>query len=68
MPLTPQTRRRLAEFGLIYAAAVWLSFHLLVLIDEEPTLSAKFGASYDSFRANVPRWLPRITPWHSRPN
>ena len=53
---------------LMYAAVVWLGFHLLVLVDEEPTLSAKFGASYDNFRANVPRWLPRLTPWHSRPN
>jgi protein-S-isoprenylcysteine O-methyltransferase Ste14 len=51
---------------LIYAAIVWLGFHLMVLIDEEPTLSAKFGASYDIFRDNVPRWLPRLTPWHAR--
>ena len=48
---------------LIYAAIVWLGFHLFVLIYEEPTLGAKFGASYDDFRANVPRWLPRLTPW-----
>jgi protein-S-isoprenylcysteine O-methyltransferase Ste14 len=53
---------------LIWAAIVWVSFHLLVLVDEEPTLSAKFGVSYDIFRANVPRWLPRLTPWHSRPD
>jgi len=48
---------------LIYAAIVWLGFHLFVLAYEEPTLSEKFGASYDAFRANVPRWLPRLTPW-----
>ena len=49
--------------GLIYAAIIWLGFHLFVLVYEEPTLSEKFGASYDIFRANVPRWLPRLTPW-----
>ena len=48
---------------LIYAAIVWLGFHLFVLIYEEPTLGAKFGARYDDFRANVPRCLPRLTPW-----
>ena len=46
-----------------YAAVVWLGFHLFVLIYEEPTLSQTFGASYDVFRANVPRWVPRLTPW-----
>jgi protein-S-isoprenylcysteine O-methyltransferase Ste14 len=48
---------------LLYAAIVWLSFHLFVLVYEEPTLGEKFGARYDDFRANVPRWLPRLTPW-----
>ena len=48
---------------LTYAAIIWLGFHLFVLLYEEPTLSQKFGASYDTFRANVPRWLPRLTPW-----
>ena len=49
-----------------YAAVVWLGFHLFVLGYEEPTLSHKFGASYDVFRANVPRWLPRLTPWNRK--
>jgi protein-S-isoprenylcysteine O-methyltransferase Ste14 len=48
---------------LVWAAAVWLLFHLFVIFYEEPTLKRTFDAEYDRFRANVPRWLPRWTPW-----
>jgi protein-S-isoprenylcysteine O-methyltransferase Ste14 len=30
---------------------------------EEPGLVRRFGADYERYRANVPRWLPRLTPW-----
>jgi len=46
-----------------YAALVWLLMHLFVLIYEEPALRKAFGAEYERFRANVPRWIPRPTPW-----
>ena len=46
-----------------YAAIVWLGFHLFVLLYEEPTLRAKFGAEYDEFCANVRRWIPQVKPW-----
>ena len=42
---------------LIYAAVLGSAFTSSVLIYEEPTLGARFGASYDGFRANVPRLL-----------
>jgi protein-S-isoprenylcysteine O-methyltransferase Ste14 len=45
-----------------YGAIVWLLFHLFVLIYEEPTLRATFGSEYDSFCAEVPRWIPRVRP------
>src|SRR5258708_15327178 len=45
-----------------YGAIVWLLFHLFVLIYEEPTLRATFGFEYDSFCAEVPRWIPRVRP------
>jgi protein-S-isoprenylcysteine O-methyltransferase Ste14 len=48
---------------LFYGALFWLVCHLFVLFYEEPTLERTFGAQYDSFRANVPRWIPRLTPW-----
>ena len=46
-----------------YAALLWLFFNVLVLVHEEPTLKETFGAQYEDFRANVPRWVPRLTPW-----
>src|SRR5580692_2825256 len=46
-----------------YAALLWLFFHVFVLVYEEPTLKQTFGAQYEDFRANVPRWVPRLTPW-----
>jgi protein-S-isoprenylcysteine O-methyltransferase Ste14 len=48
---------------LAYGALVWLTFDLFVLAYEEPTLRRTFGAEYDSFCANVPRWVPRLSPW-----
>ena len=30
---------------------------------EEPTLEGSFGAEYEAFRINVPRWIPRLTAW-----
>jgi len=30
---------------------------------EEPGLVRRFGADYERYRANVPRWIPRLTPW-----
>jgi protein-S-isoprenylcysteine O-methyltransferase Ste14 len=48
---------------LAYGLAAWLTVHLFVLSYEEPTLSATYGAQYDRYRANVRRWLPRLTPW-----
>jgi len=28
-------------------------------------LRQSFGAEYESYRAHVPRWLPRLTPWRA---
>jgi len=30
---------------------------------EEPTLRRSFGAEYETYRANVPRWIPRLSAW-----
>lgn len=49
-----------------YGALVWLAFHIFVLAYEEPALRSTFGPEYEDFRANVPRWIPRLRPW--RPN
>jgi protein-S-isoprenylcysteine O-methyltransferase Ste14 len=49
---------------LAYCALVWLFSHLFVLAYEEPALRKTFGAEYDAFCANVPRWIPRLSPWN----
>ena len=45
-------------------AAIWVFvFNLAVLVHEEPELRATFGAEYEAYCANVPRWLPRLRGW-----
>ena len=50
---------------LLYGALVWLAFHAFVVGYEEPALVRTFGTEYEDFRANVPRWIPRLTPWRA---
>src|SRR5215213_2384800 len=46
-----------------YAVVIALAQAAFVHLYEEPTLREAYGPAYDEFCANVPRWLPRITPW-----
>jgi protein-S-isoprenylcysteine O-methyltransferase Ste14 len=50
---------------MVYGAVFWIACHLFVLAYEEPTLQRTFGVEYEAFRANVPRWIPRLTPWRA---
>ena len=48
--------------------AGWMSvFSLLNMLYflwvEEPGLEQRFGDSYRRYKANVPRWIPRLRPW-----
>lgn len=50
--------------------AVWTGVfvainHAWFVAVEEPGLEQRFGASYRAYKANVPRWIPRLTPWSS---
>jgi protein-S-isoprenylcysteine O-methyltransferase Ste14 len=45
---------------LAYGGLVFLLFHLFVLFYEEPTLKATYGSEYESFCAQVPRWIPHV--------
>jgi protein-S-isoprenylcysteine O-methyltransferase Ste14 len=47
----------------VFAAIVWFGIHLFVCFYEEPTLTRRYGGQYLNYKRNVPRWLPRITPW-----
>ena len=37
--------------------------HAYFVLSEEPGLERRFGASYRAYKANVPRWIPRLRPW-----
>jgi protein-S-isoprenylcysteine O-methyltransferase Ste14 len=50
----------------VYGALFWLASHLFVVTYEEPRLEQTFGEENASFRANVPRWIPRLTPWRAK--
>lgn len=46
-----------------YVLVIWFCAHVFVLVYEEPKLARTFGAEYREFRRNVPRWIPRWSPW-----
>jgi protein-S-isoprenylcysteine O-methyltransferase Ste14 len=37
--------------------------HIYFIKSEEPGLVTRFGKEYIEYSKNVPRWLPRKTPW-----
>ncbi|MGH7949125.1 MAG: methyltransferase family protein [Candidatus Binataceae bacterium] len=45
---------------LVYAAVVWLGFHIFVVVYEEPTLRRQFDGDYERYCREVPRWIPRF--------
>ncbi len=59
--------------GFAAAAGVWwlvlvflilyMSIYLPVMRVEETDIGNIFGAEYDEYKANVPLFLPRLTPW-----
>jgi protein-S-isoprenylcysteine O-methyltransferase Ste14 len=53
---------RVLEYGIVICVA----FHLFILFYEEPTLRRTFDGEYEEFCKNVPRWIPRLTPWTPR--
>jgi protein-S-isoprenylcysteine O-methyltransferase Ste14 len=46
-----------------YLVVLGITVDVFVHTYEEPTLREAYGPSYDEFCENVPRWLPRLTPW-----
>ncbi|MHA1565560.1 MAG: methyltransferase family protein [Alphaproteobacteria bacterium] len=50
------------------AIAAWLVFFFVANsiyfpLSEEKGLERRFGDDYRLYKANVPRWIPRLTPW-----
>ncbi len=48
---------------LVWFGAVFALNAIYFPLVEEPGLRERFGEDYDAYRANVPRWLPRLRPW-----
>jgi protein-S-isoprenylcysteine O-methyltransferase Ste14 len=51
-----------------WALAGWLSVFFLANavyfpLSEEKALASRFGDQYRVYKANVPRWIPRLRPW-----
>ena len=50
--------------------AAWMAFFFAVTavyfpLIEENGLERRFGDDYRQYKANVRRWIPRLTPWLS---
>jgi protein-S-isoprenylcysteine O-methyltransferase Ste14 len=50
---------------------IWFILFLLVnhvyfVYSEEPGLVHRFGDEYLVYKKNVPRWIPRLTPWSGK--
>lgn len=48
---------------LIWCATFFAVNHVFFRVQEEPGLERRFGEEYRTYRRDVPRWLPRRTPW-----
>jgi protein-S-isoprenylcysteine O-methyltransferase Ste14 len=46
-----------------WAALFLLINHVYFVLSEERGLGRRFGAEYDEYKRNVPRWIPRLTAW-----
>jgi protein-S-isoprenylcysteine O-methyltransferase Ste14 len=53
---------------LVYALVVAVAFHLFVIMYEEPTLRARYGAEYERYCRDVPRWVPRLRSARAKGN
>jgi protein-S-isoprenylcysteine O-methyltransferase Ste14 len=42
--------------------------HIYFVYSEEPGLTKRFGKEYITYKKNVPRWVPRLTPWEKDNN
>lgn len=47
----------------LWAATFFVINNIYFLLSEEPGLERRFGEPYREYKAAVPRWLPRMTPW-----
>ena len=51
-----------------WAIGIWATVFIIINmiyfpLSEEPGLRKRFGKDYDEYCKNVPRYIPRLTPW-----
>jgi protein-S-isoprenylcysteine O-methyltransferase Ste14 len=51
---------------LVWAFTFFIINTLYFLLSEEPGLEERFGEDYREYKRQVPRWIPRITPYKIR--
>ncbi|GMQ90424.1 MAG: isoprenylcysteine carboxylmethyltransferase family protein [Gammaproteobacteria bacterium] len=51
-----------------FAAFLFGLNHVYFILSEEPGLVKRFGEPYKKYMSNVPRWIPRPTPWAAKDN
>lgn len=51
----------------MWVAEFWVINAIYIPLLEEPMLARRFGADYELYRRNVPRWIPRLSPWDPAP-
>ncbi len=54
--------------AIVIAALVIVGVALFVRLYEEPHLRRLFGAEYEEYCRNVPRWILRLHPWNKAVN
>jgi protein-S-isoprenylcysteine O-methyltransferase Ste14 len=51
--------------GIAVELAAFVAINAVYLpLVEEPALARRFGVDYERYIESVPRWLPRLRPWH----
>jgi protein-S-isoprenylcysteine O-methyltransferase Ste14 len=50
----------------LWAITFFIINTVYFILSEEPGLAKRFGDEYLEYKRNVPRWIPRIRPWHPR--
>ena len=48
---------------LLWCALFLITNMIYIPLSEEPGLIRRFGDDYRVYQQNVPRWIPRLTPW-----
>lgn len=55
----------LSSYGIaLLATGFFILNTAYFILFEEPQLEQQFGETYRQYKANVPRWQPRIKPWN----